>query len=157
MCNIYYLTWWLNVLWKSSPIFWLFRNSLFFSEAVIILEAFAWRCSMEKVFLQNFTGKRLCQSLFFNKVAALRPATLLKDRLCHRCFPVNFSKFLTLVQDKRLFFFQILSVNLSVSAFRSIPSLRVKQVCKIFFYYVPFSKVLRWSLPLVLLIQKLFF
>ena len=69
---------------------------------------------MEKVFLQNFTGKRLCQSLFFNKVAALRPATLLKDRLCRRCFPVNFSKFLTLVQDKRLFFFQILSVNLSV-------------------------------------------
>ena len=69
---------------------------------------------MEKVFLQNFTGKRLCQSLFFNKVAALRPATLLKDRLWRRCFPVNFSKFLTLVEDKRLFFFQILSVNLSV-------------------------------------------
>ena len=105
----------------------------------------------------NFTGKHLCQSLFFNNVAALRPATLLKDRLCHRCFPVNFSKFLTLVQDKRLFFFQILSANLSVFAFRSIPSLRVKQVWKIFFYYEPFSKVLRWSLPLVLLIQKLFF
>ena len=69
---------------------------------------------MEKVFLQNFTGKRLCQSLFFNKVAALRPATLLKDRLWRRCLPVNFSKFLTLVEDKRLFFFQILSVNLSV-------------------------------------------
>ena len=26
----------------------------------------------------NFTGKHLCQSLFFNKVAGLRPATLLK-------------------------------------------------------------------------------
>ena len=24
----------------------------------------------------------------------LRPATLLKKRLCHRCFPVNFAKFL---------------------------------------------------------------
>ena len=34
--------------------------------------------------LENFTkfiGKHLCQSLFFNKVAGLRPATLLKKRL----------------------------------------------------------------------------
>ena len=30
----------------------------------------------------------------FNKVAALRPATLLKKILWHRCFPVNFEKFL---------------------------------------------------------------
>ena len=37
----------------------------------------------------KFTGKHLCQSLFFNK----RPATLLKKRLWHRCFPVNFAKF----------------------------------------------------------------
>ena len=43
----------------------------------------------------------LCQS-FFNKVAGLRPtpllrkrpATLLKKRLWHSCFPVNFVKFL---------------------------------------------------------------
>ena len=42
----------------------------------------------------KFTGKHLCQSLFFNKVAGLRPATLLKKRLWHRCFPVNFGKFL---------------------------------------------------------------
>ena len=42
------------------------------------------RCSMRKVVLGNFakfTGKHLCQSLFFNK-------------LWHRCFPVNFAKFL---------------------------------------------------------------
>ena len=47
--------------------------------------------------LRNFAksaGKHLCQSLFFNKVAGLRPATLLKKRLWHRCFPVNFAKFL---------------------------------------------------------------
>ena len=47
------------------------------------------RCSMKKSFLRNFTkftGKHLCQSLFFNKIAALRPATLLKKRLWHRCF-----------------------------------------------------------------------
>ena len=42
----------------------------------------------------KFTGKHLCQSPFFNKVAGLRPATLLKKRLWHRCFPVNFAKFL---------------------------------------------------------------
>ena len=30
----------------------------------------------------------------FNKVTGLRPVTLLKKRLWHRCFPVNFAKFL---------------------------------------------------------------
>ena len=30
----------------------------------------------------------------FNKVADLRPATLLKKRLWHKSFPVNFAKFL---------------------------------------------------------------
>ena len=50
--------------------------------------------------LTKFTGKHLWQSLFFNKAAGLRlrltlrPATLLKRRLWHRCFPVNFVKFL---------------------------------------------------------------
>ena len=41
----------------------------------------------------KFTGKHLCQSLFFNKFASLRSATLLKKRIWHRCFPVNFGKF----------------------------------------------------------------
>ena len=55
----------------------------------------------EKGALRNFTkftGKHLCQSLFFNKVArgllSLRPATSLKKRLWQRCFPLNFVKFL---------------------------------------------------------------
>ena len=60
------------------------------------------RSSRLEVFCRNgvvknfakFTGKHLCQSLFFNKVAGLRPATLLKKRLWHRCFPVNFAKLL---------------------------------------------------------------
>ena len=43
---------------------------------------------------EKFTGKHLCQSLFFNKVASLRPATLLRKRFWHRCFPVNFAEFL---------------------------------------------------------------
>ena len=51
------------------------------------------RCSVTKGVLSNFskfTGKHLRQILFFNKVAGL----LLINRLCHRCFPVNFEKFL---------------------------------------------------------------
>ena len=42
----------------------------------------------------KFTGKYLWQSLFFNEVAGLRPAILLKKTLWHRCFAVNFVKFL---------------------------------------------------------------
>ena len=42
----------------------------------------------------KFTGKHLCQSLFFNKFTDLRRATLLKKRLWHRYFPENFAKFL---------------------------------------------------------------
>ena len=55
------------------------------------------RCSVRKGVLRNFTkftSKNLCQSLFFNKVVGLRPATLFKKRLQHRCFPVNLVKFL---------------------------------------------------------------
>ena len=47
----------------------------------------------------KFTGKHLRQNLFFNKVAGLRLATLLKKRLWRSCFPVNFMKF-----RRKLFF-----------------------------------------------------
>ena len=39
----------------------------------------------------KFTGEHLCHILFFNRVAGLRPSTLLKKRLWHRCFTVNFA------------------------------------------------------------------
>ena len=42
----------------------------------------------------KFTGKHLCQSLFFNQAAGLRPAASFAKRLWHRCFPVSFAKFL---------------------------------------------------------------
>ena len=45
-------------------------------------------CSIRKGVLKifaKFTGKHLCQSLFFNKVTGLR--------LSHWCFAVNFAKF----------------------------------------------------------------
>ena len=58
------------------------------------LEVFCKKCVLE-----IHTRKHLCQSLFFNKVAGLRSATLFKKRLWHKCFPVNFAKFL------RTFFF----------------------------------------------------
>ena len=51
------------------------------------------RCSI-RISVAKFTGKHLCQSLFFNKVVGVRSATLLKKRLWHKCFPVNFAKFL---------------------------------------------------------------
>ena len=42
----------------------------------------------------KFTGKHLRQSLFFNKVASLKPVALLKKRIWHMFFPVIFAKFL---------------------------------------------------------------
>ena len=56
-----------------------------------------WRCSVREGVLRNFakfTGKTCAKVSFFNKVASLRPATLSKKRLWHRCFPVNLAKFL---------------------------------------------------------------
>ena len=44
--------------------------------------------------LSKFIAKNLRQSFFFNKVADLRSATLLKKRFWYRCLPVNFAKFL---------------------------------------------------------------
>ena len=49
---------------------------------------------LQKQILQKLIGKHLYQNLFLNKVAGLRPATLLKKRFWHRCFPANFTKFL---------------------------------------------------------------
>ena len=43
--------------------------------------------------LAKFKGKHLWQGLLFNKVAGPRPATILKKRFWHRCFPVSFAKF----------------------------------------------------------------
>ena len=50
------------------------------------------KCSLKKGVLKTFakfTGKHLCQSLFFNFLKSL-----LKKWLRHRCFPVNFAKLL---------------------------------------------------------------
>ena len=55
-------------------------------------EALCKKCVLRD--FAKFKGKRLCQILLFNKVVGLRSANLLKKSLWHRCFPVNFAKFL---------------------------------------------------------------
>ena len=41
---------------------------------------------------KKFTGKQLCESLFFWKSWRLEPCNLIKKRLWLKCFPVNFVK-----------------------------------------------------------------
>ena len=82
----------LSGIMKLSPVI----SPEIHSQMVKFRSSHRW-CSAKKGDLKNFaifTGKHLCRSFFFNKVAGLRPASLLKKRLRHRCFPVNFGKFL---------------------------------------------------------------
>ena len=80
----------------------MFVTLLVISVPCVFVSVCVIRSSLPEVFCKKgvlsnftkFTGKHLRQSLFFNKVAGLRPATLLKKRLWHRCLPVNFAKFL---------------------------------------------------------------
>ena len=61
---------------------------------VLFYHLFIDRSSRTKVFckkgvfknLAKFTGKHFCQSLFFNEVAGLRPATLLKKEILAQVF-----------------------------------------------------------------------
>ena len=80
-------SWWLVTTWNSG----LYRSS--------DPEVFCKRGVLRN--FAKFTGNHLCQRLVFNKVAVLRlrPATLLRKSLWHRCFLANFVKFL------RAFFF----------------------------------------------------
>ena len=99
-----------------------------------------YRCSCPEVFckkdvLVNFaksTGKHLCHSLFFNKVAGLMPATLFKKRLWHRGFPVNFATFLRTPIPKEFLWFLHLLLMVNSGKYHS--------------YYLSFS---RWLLYLV--------
>ena len=68
---------------------------------VSLLHPLALSSSLPEVFCKKgvwrnfvkFIGKHLCQSLFFNKIAGLKPATWLRKTLWHRRFPVNLAKF----------------------------------------------------------------
>ena len=73
-----------------------FRDSWILAHFRFEIEAVVQRCSVKKVFLEILQNsyEHMCQSPFLNKVAVLRPAILFKKRHCHRCFLVNFAKFL---------------------------------------------------------------
>ena len=103
------------------------------------------RCSIKKGVVRNstkFTGKYLCLSLFFIKAAGLRPATLLKKRLWHGCFPVNFVKFL------RTPFLQNNSGRLLLHRITTILS-QIQDVFAIFFNYWRKSKLSKNIAPLL--------
>ena len=78
-----------NVIFRYSQKPWM--RLTFRTEAVV-------QCPgvfCKKGVLRNFaksTGKCLCQTLFFNKVAGLSPATLFKKRLAHSCEFCEISK-----------------------------------------------------------------
>ena len=74
-----------------------FRNYFrIFTITHINTEAVTQTCSVKKVFLEiseNSQENTCARDSFLIKLHA-RPATLLKKRLWHRYFPVNFEKFL---------------------------------------------------------------
>ena len=65
-------------------------SNLYFTEAAT--RGVLWKGA--PINFTKFTGKHLRQSLLFNKITDLKAATLLKKKLWHKCFPVNFAKFL---------------------------------------------------------------
>ena len=67
---------------------------LLFSEEILrdlIPEAVAWSCSIKKSVLGNFVRFTVKH---WSSESCWWPATLLKKRLQHRYFPVNFAKFI---------------------------------------------------------------
>ena len=94
-----------NIVVDIKPIYlnkgYLFQNKIYYLDKIYLCFAkikfskhTLYRSSRPEVFckkgvLRNFakfTEKHRYQSFFFNKVGGLRPATLLKKRLWHRCF-----------------------------------------------------------------------
>ena len=74
-----------------------YTHSKFLHQHLILSRSRRPEVFCKKAVLRNFAKfiwKHLCQCLFFNKVAGLSPATLLKKRYWHMCFPVNVAKFL---------------------------------------------------------------
>ena len=104
------------------------------------------RCSVTKGVLRNFskfTGKHLRQILSFNKVAGLlfnkvvglRPATLLKNRLWHRCFPVNFCEI-----SKNTFCYRTPPVAASVFCKRKDVAVKIEKLKAFIIKYYNISK-----------------
>ena len=123
-----------KILWPKNPLSDSTRGTTWHSQTKLIVwdTTFFWslisckklryylipsrssqqKCSMKKCVLRNFTkftGKHFYKSLFFNKVAGLRPATLFKKKTLRRRFPVKFVKI-----SKNTFFTKHLSATTAV-------------------------------------------
>ena len=71
--------------------------SVFKGRRLLMFRSSHQRCSIRKGIPENFTkftGKHLCQSLFFNKVAGLRPVTLLNKKTLAQVLFCEFCEFL---------------------------------------------------------------
>ena len=87
--------------------FFSFRNSS------TIFRSSHWRCSIKKAILKHFVifaGKHLCWGLFFNRVAGHQTCNFIKERLQHRYFLANITKFIRPILKnfcKRLHFWKV--------------------------------------------------
>ena len=90
-------------------------KTFYLKNTFLTAETVVRRCSKKGVLrnIAKFTGKYLCHRVFLNKVAGLRPATLLKKTLWHWYFLVNFVKFL-----RTPFFYRTPPVAASVTGHR---------------------------------------
>ena len=99
-------------------------------------EVFCKKCALRNV--AKFTGKHLCQSLF--------RTTLLRRRLWHRCFSVNFAKFLRtpfLTEHLRWMLLAVLESveqRVSVTCFTILPA----PCCWSIVCFASFQIFIRW-------------
>ena len=91
---------------------WTKRNSIFghFSLSAILpspnTEAVARRCCVIKLFL------KISYNSHENTCTRVRPATVLKKRRWHRCFPVNFANFLRALILKNIYEWLLLQIKI---------------------------------------------
>ena len=90
----------LNKRWAPFFVYLYLQLTILFLVSVISNKFRSSHCkySVKKGVLTNFakfTGKHLCQNLFFNKAAGLACNFIEKETLPqHRCFPMKIAKFL---------------------------------------------------------------
>ena len=98
----------------------------------------------------KFTGKHLRQSLFFNKVAGLRPVTLFKKRLWHRCFPLTFAKFLRTPFFMEHFWWLLLKIHIKILFVNFVYFSEILFQCCFFYVYALFSVWGNWFIDRVI-------
>ena len=102
MFSAYRGTWWNNTAIHQKVLKETNEESISSTLILVILQSIDWiklnllplDTYQKKFWYVQAVAGGFRQSPFFNKIAGLRPATLLKKRLWHKCFPVNFAKFL---------------------------------------------------------------